>query len=69
MNSDADFEFLDARPQISECSKAKFEQLQREGISHFQLHIFIYIYRFNFLYFPSSKAQKCTSGNLAEVFL
>lgn len=35
MNSDADFEFIDARPQISEGSNLAFEQLQREGISHF----------------------------------
>lgn len=67
MNSDADFEFIDTRPQISECSNLAFEQSLREGISHF--YIRIYIYTFNFLNFPSSKAQKCTFGNSTEVFL
>lgn len=67
MNSDADFEFIDTRPQISECSNLAFEHLLREGISRFYIHIYTYV--FNCLYFPSSKAQKCTSGNLAEIFL
>lgn len=43
MNSDVDFGFIDTRAQISECSNLAFEQLQREDISHFKMHIYIYI--------------------------